>query len=408
MRLSHILIASMVLLPLSGCMPKKEHPPVIATPFSMEHVARSPQELMEEAIFQHSLETFEKLFAENPNVNKNKLLTQAVAMGRPDIMKILLDAGADPNHHPTEGSLEVNLLFLPSFIRRIEVPSLLIESGTDIHFRTSTGLTALHAAAEMMDVEKVELLIRHGINVDVRSLKGNTPLHIATGKTSTLDYQLETYGEKDITLSPKEKEELEQYLKSAQMEIVSILLSKGANPNAANKGKLTPLHSAASYGRAQVVRKLIAYHAKVNLMDGQGWTPLAWGVASNDLETVQVLLANGASIEKATTPYSSPLHGAIAKGNFKIAKFLIERGAKINHPVMIAADESNFTPLHLAANNNLPEIVDLLIQKGADITAKTSKGLTVLDIINERPDRIEKFKKSGVFWKINDALYNAM
>lgn len=408
MRLSHILMVTMTILSVSGCMPKQTQPPTLASPPSIENVALSPQELMEEAIFRHSLETFEKLFAENPDVDKNRLLTRAVAIGRPDIMKILLDAGADPNHHPTEGSLEVNLLFLPSFIRRIEVPSLLIESGTDIHFRTSTGLTALHVAAEMMDVEKVELLIRHGINVDVRSLKGNTPLHIATGKTSTLDYQIETYGEKDITLSPEEKEELEQYLKSAQMEIVSILLAKGANPNAANKGKATPLHSAASYGRAQVVRKLIAHNADVNHLDEHGLTPLDWAISANNLETVQVLLANGASIKKATTPYSSPLHVAVAKGDLELTKVLIEHGAKINHPIMIAADKRNFTPIHLAANNNFPEIVDLLIQKGANITAKTSKGLTVLDIINERPERIEKFKRSGVFWKINDALYNAM
>ncbi|MBQ2760941.1 MAG: ankyrin repeat domain-containing protein [Mailhella sp.] len=408
MRLSHILMVTMTILSISGCMPKQEQPPVIATPPNVEDVAHSPQELMEEAIFKHSLETFEKLFAENPDVDKNRLLTRAIAMGRPDIMKILLDAGADPNYHPAEGNPEFNLLFIPSFIRRIEVPKLLIESGTDIHFRTSTGLTALHAAAEMKDVEKAELLIRHGINVDARSLKGNTPLHIATGKTSTLDYHIETYGGKGIMLSPEEKEELEQYLKSEQLEMVSMLLAKGANPNAANKGKVTPLHSAASYGRAQVVKKLIAHNANVNLLDGQGWSPLEWAIASDNFETVQVLLSNGVSIKKTTTPYSSPLHGAVAKGNLKISKALIACGADVNHPITVAEDESNFTPIHLAATNNFPEIVDLLIQKGADVTVKTSKGLTVLDIINERPERIEKFKKSGVFWKINDALYNAM
>jgi len=408
MRLSHILMVTMTILSMSGCMPKQEQTPVIATPPTVEDVALSPQELMEEAIFKHSVETFEKLFTENPNTDKNRLLTLAVTVGRPDIMKILLEAGADPNYDPTEGSLEINLLFIPSSIRSMEVSQLLIESGTDIYFRTSTGLTALHAAVEMKDIEKAELLIRHGINVNARSLKGNTPLHTATGKTSTLDYQIETYLPKDVTLSPEEKNEFEQLLKSTQLEMVSMLLAKGANPNAANKGKVTPLHSAASYGRAQVVKKLIAHNANVNLLDGQGWSPLEWAIASDNFETVQVLLSNGVSIKKTTTPYSSPLHGAVAKGNLKISKALIARGADINHPIAIAEDESNFTPIHLAATNNFPEIVDLLIQKGADVTVKTSKGQTVLDIINERPERIEKFKKSGVFWKINDALYNAM
>ena len=408
MYLSHILIVAITILAMSGCMPKQEQSSVIATPPKVENVALSPQELMEEAIFEYDQETFKKFLVDNPNIDKNRLLTIAVSIGRPDIMKILLDAGADPNYHPIEGSLEVNLLFIPSDMRSIEVPKLLIESGTDVHFRTSMGITALHAAAEVMDTKKAELLIRHGINVDARTLKGNTPLHMVTGRASTVDYQIETYIPKGIILSPEERKEFEQNLKSAQLKMVSMLLDKGANPNATNKGKLTPLHSAASYGRAQVVRKLITSHASVNLLDGQGWTPLSWAIASNDIETVQVLLANGASIKKATTPYSSPLHGAVAKGNFEITKALIERGAKINHPIIIDADEKNFTPIHLAANNNFPEIVNLLIQKGADVTVKTSKGLTVLDIITERPERIEKFKKSGVFWKINDMLYNAM
>ena len=73
-----------------------------------------------------------------------------------------------------------------------------------------------------------------------------------------------------IKLSQKDKNELELHLRAAQLEMVSLLLEKGADPNAANKGKLTPLHNAAHHGRSQVVRKLITYHANVNILDAQG------------------------------------------------------------------------------------------------------------------------------------------
>ena len=112
-------------------------------------------------------------------------------------------------------------------------------------------------------------------------------------------------------------------MRAAQLEMVSLLLEKGADPNAANKGKLTPLHNAAHHGRSQVVRKLITYHANVNILDAQGWTPLAWGIASDDLKTVEVLLANGADLKRMTSPYSSPLHISVAKGNLAITKALI-------------------------------------------------------------------------------------
>ena len=187
-----------------------------------------------------------------------------------------------------------------------------------------------------------------------------------------------------------------------------MLLAKGANPNAANQGKLTPIHSAASYGRAQVVSKLISYNADVNALDGQGWTPLAWAINADDLETVRVLLANGADPKKATTPYSSPLHMSVIKGNLDVTRVLLSHGAKIDHPIVIADGKHGITPLHIAASNNFPKIARLLIQQGADVTIKTSDEQTILDIINEKPERREAFIKSGVFWEINDALYNAM
>ena len=100
MYLSHILIVAITILAMSGCMPKQEQSSVIATPPKVENVALSPQELMEEAIFEYDQETFKKFLVDNPNIDKNRLLTIAVSIGRPDIMKILLDAGADPNYQP--------------------------------------------------------------------------------------------------------------------------------------------------------------------------------------------------------------------------------------------------------------------------------------------------------------------
>ena len=408
MRTYRIIIALLSILIVSGCMPKQKQNSAVPPVSSDDYTELSSHERLEEAIFKYDHKTFQKLLAESPGADKNKLLALAVFVGDIDIMKTLLKAGADPNYHPDEGNIEANLLFVPSLIHSTEIPKLLIDSGTDIHFRTSDGLTALHAAVEFQDIEKAALLIQRGINVNARSLKGNTPLHTATGTSSTLGYIVDKFEQEGIKLSQKDKNELELHLRAAQLEMVSLLLEKGADPNAANKGKLTPLHNAAHHGHSQVVRKLITYHANVNILDAQGWTPLAWGIASDDLKTVEVLLANGADLKRMTSPYSSPLHISVAKGNLAITKALISYGAKLNHPIVIAEDESNFTPLHLAATNNFPEIADLLIKKGADITVKTSKGKTVMDIINERSDRIDNFKKSGVFWKINDALYNAL
>ena len=102
---------------------------------------------------------------------------------------------------------------------------------------------------------------------------------------------------------------------------------------------------------------------------------------SGDIEAVKQHLADGTDIELKCTGCGSTALGHAAKyGHNEIAELLIENGADVS-----AKDESGGTPLHLAALMGHKEIAELLIAKGADVNAKFEKtgdevGLTSIEI----------------------------
>lgn len=84
--------------------------------------------------------------------------------------------------------------------------------------------------------------------------------------------------------------------------------------------------------------------------------------------------AAGSNIDNRGT---TPLHTAAGKGEYDIVQQLIEEGADINQRAD-AGGISGATPLHVAAANGRTEVVKLLIVKRADIDAVSSNKATPL------------------------------
>ena len=187
----------------------------------------------------------------------------------------------------------------------------------------------------------------------------------------------------------------------AQMKL---LLRRGANPNARKlylprlalnavaaeeffgwmsradrRNGLTPLCAAADWGRADLVRVLLAAGADPRVPCGEGFgsiTPLmvwsqSWEAPSAGLETARLLLDHGADVNAPSANGLTPLMLAVGFHRAPAIRLLLSRGADPN-----AADRRGRTALWHCISNRKTDSVRALLEYGANVNARAADGLT--------------------------------
>ncbi|CAN0378928.1 unnamed protein product, partial [Ectocarpus fasciculatus] len=163
-------------------------------------------------------------------------------------------------------------------------------------------------------------------------------------------------------------------------DLVGNFLVDGACPNSRTRFGRTPLHIAAELGNNRVVSTLLGNTSTdIDALDNGGFSPLMLASTSGHRSTVEALLRAGAD----TTPYSSncgkfrrmtALDMAAARGHFGVVQVLVGNGGDAR-----AHNHGGYTALHCAAfHEHGGEVVDVLLDAGADINAKTLDGMTPL------------------------------
>ena len=227
----------------------------------------------------------------------------------------------------------------------------LLERNADVNAAEADGSTALHWASYRDDTESADLLIRVGANVNAANDLGVTPLWTASLNGNTV--------------------------------LVQKLLDAGANPNAALASGETPLMVAARSGRTKIIEQLAAKGANVNACGARGQTALMWAAAQKHPDVVRVLLARGVDIHARSDVWTQmmavPPHGhlpynraipqggdtalmfAARSGDLASAKLLVAAGANVNDQ-----DSWGVSATVLAAHSGFAELVEFLLEKGAD------------------------------------------
>ncbi len=144
---------------------------------------------------------------------------------------------------------------------------------------------------------------------------------------------------------------------------VTLLLEAGADVNRQSDiTNTTPLMEAAENDHTEIVKLLLAAGAHVNLQGKLKMTPLIWAAENGHIEIVKLLLAAGAHVNHQGMFKMTALLEAIERGHVQIAKLLINHGADLNFKGGIFRE----TPLLSAHRYDQREIVDALLEKGAD------------------------------------------
>ena len=209
-------------------------------------------------------------------------------------------------------------------------------------------------------------------------------------------------------------QELSNALIANDLDRVKFLVGKGADVNQPDNQGWTPLISAARQRHDDMIKLLIELGADVNLAKSDGTTPLIAAASRDHVPSIKVLLEHGADVEKPGPQGFRALPLAIADDNYEAAKALIEAGAKVNEP----SGAEGLTPLMVAAAQTAPaegamflpsstrpiDIAKSLIERGANVNAQSTKGVTALMIAatHNNPPMIGLLIESGADASLKD------
>lgn len=184
------------------------------------------------------------------HADPNKL-KDAIKGGNIDIVRLLLDHGADPNWDDSEPLLEA------IWCGKMEIVRLLSERGAIID---PFGYSSVHQAVICRDLEITKFLLGKGASPHQRP---------------NLGCLLSRYNRRGVTL-----------------DLVRLLLEHDVNPNAQchhQDGHTYPIHLAARHNATAIVRTLVAYGADINALDSENHTAHTVALWYNSKATVKFL-----------------------------------------------------------------------------------------------------------------------
>jgi uncharacterized protein len=246
----------------------------------------------------------------------------------------------------------------------IESARVILEHGADVNQQTEGGWTALLTAVQNRYYELASFLLEHGADPKIQNNGGWNPLYIATDNRNIEggDY-------------PTRKPDMDH------LEIIKLLIDHGADLNAR-------MHSSTE------TRTIFTHQ----WLYEDGGTPFLRAAQSSDIELMKLLLEHGADPTLNTDDNTTPLMVASGIGwvegvtyewskaaNLETVKMLLDLGIDVN-----GRNSEGRTALMGAAHKGRNEIVQLLVDRGADLNAHD---------IGSR-DTIHKL--AGVSWRAID------
>jgi len=192
-------------------------------------------------------------------------------------------------------------------------------------------------------------------------------------------------------------------------DIVEELLKDGADPNRRGVGDLLPLHAAAERRNDKLIKLLLKYGADVNGVDYRDRTALffigRWG-DREEADIARLLQVHGAKINHRDRSGNTPLHtvvqASLQNGNaYSVREMLRYRSTPNsrnrygNTSIHALLDMPNLSGIDDEKFECLKEILDLLLSSGGNINALTNRGYTPYDIArrageNRSSDHIKK------------------
>ena len=288
------------------------------------------------------------------------------------VVRILLEAGADPNLKPDDGIGNTPLMEC-LHDDCIETFRMLIKAGADVNGKNNQDITVLIMAVSCPNIEAVRLLLEGGADVNAQNCIGDTALYWAIPDSTEeiveilleADAQVDTAN--DLSYSPLM---LATYLNKTR--IVEILQTAGASTAGLDRVELI---QAIEQTAPQQVQALLARGTTPNAYHYQGNTALGLAIETGKLEICRLLIQAGADTEFVHWGQrQSALLNAVKRRKTEVIKLLIEGNVNLN----LQGEEGGETALIEAVRYCNLDAVRLLVEAGADVTIRDRLGHAAL------------------------------
>ena len=286
-------------------------------------------------------------------------LKNAAAGGHIEIVKLLLDHGADPNL-PEEGiAPNGHALYSAVYRGHYEIAKLLLEHGAYPNPEVESSADAVFIAIMNGDLRMVDLLASYGAVWNIPVTKGrafsyeemaarlparSAPVLAHYGDVRTAEAMFATDPaladdpealknaagnghEEFVRLMLRFQPELAKRVTvSRPRKMAELLFEHGMDPNRPNWLRITPLHQFAEHGDLESAALFIERGADLHSREEEFCsTPLAWAAKFGQTRMVEFLLRRGAKPNLPDDPpWAKPLAWATRRGHHEIARLLTE------------------------------------------------------------------------------------
>ncbi len=246
----------------------------------------------------------------------------------------------------------------------------LLKQGANPNAKNEFGVSALHLALRNGKTKLIRLLIKSGAKVNVKDRSGVTPLVNAAGsnRADAVKVLLDAGAEP----SP---DALGMACITGNVDAARLLLERRIAPDAG-------LLSAAQNRHVELVKLLLNKGANVNYRSKSSNTALHVAALQGGPDTVRLLLKKGADPNLTNKNNETPLHLAIVgDGDIEVIKLLLAAGAKTN-----IADQEVATPVRLAGMRGMKEAYDVLLNASGGkepAPERTKQAKSTKQLINE-------------------------
>ncbi|PGH07901.1 hypothetical protein AJ80_07941 [Polytolypa hystricis UAMH7299] len=228
-------------------------------------------------------------------------LKYAAYQGDVELARVLIAGGADINYSPDTPAHWSHPLHCAVDSSKEEIVKLLLDAGADVNVKNANGDTPLHSAAGSSKEEIVRLLLDAGADIDDMTKSGSTPLHSAVSacREDIVKLLLDAGANVD-DMTKAGYTPLDYAVLEHREDIVELLLDAGADVNMKGVKGSTPLHlcvdayddddSDGSY-HSEILSLLLERGADVDAKDDEGNTPLHYAIQNNYVECTRLLLA---------------------------------------------------------------------------------------------------------------------